>query len=493
MDELTPLSLAALPELGARASVPRYARAALSPGIVHVGVGNFHRAHQAWYTHRLFQQGLCHDWAIIGAGVRPADATMRAALAAQDWLSTLIALDPAGRSAEITGAMVDFLPVQPDNAALIAQIADPATRIVSLTVTEGGYYQAAGDVDTAHPDLAHDIAHPDRPCTVFGALVAGLALRRARGLGPLTGLSCDNLQGNGAVLRRTVLALARARDTGLGDWIAARCRFPDSMVDCIVPATGAAEVALAESFGVRDRAPVTHEDFRQWVITDDFAAGRPDWDRAGATFTDSVHAHELQKIRILNGGHQVIAAAGELLGLDTIDACMADDRLRALLHRVITTEIAPHVAPVPGMTPLQYRDQVMRRFANPEIGDTTRRVAFDGSSRQAGFIVPSIRDGVRAGAPVTGLALVSALWARYCHGVREDGSKIAANDPQWPALQAAARAAQADPQAWIGQTAIYGEVGRAPAFAAAFADWHGRLARQGVAATITDWLAHAPA
>ena len=491
MDELTPLSLANLPHLPAQIDRPRYARDHLRAGMVHIGLGNFHRAHQAWYTHRLMQTGQALDWAIIGAGVRPTDAAMRARLLAQDCLTTLIELSPTTRRAEVTGAMIDFVPVQDDNAPLIARMAQPDIRIVSLTVTEGGYYRdpATGGLDLSHPDIVHDAAHPRRPRTAFGAMVAALALRRAAGLGPFTGLSCDNLQGNGSVLRATVVGLARLSDPDLADWIDRKASFPNSMVDCIVPATGAHEIALARELGVADAAPVTHEDFRQWVIEDDFCAGRPDWDRAGATFSDRVHAYETMKIRILNGGHQVICGAGELLGLDSIAATMADPGIRGLFRHVAGTEIAPHVAPVPGMTPAAYIDLIARRFSNPAIADTPRRVAFDGQARHVGFLLPTIRDALAQGSPVDGLALVSAIWARYCAGTREDGRPIAPNDPDWDRLHAVALTARTRPEAWLDQHAIYGATGQHPRFRAAFVQWAGALGARGLGAVLDQFRA----
>ena len=396
--KLSDSTLATLPDA---IRTPRYDRARLTPGIVHIGVGNFHRAHQSWYLSRLFDQGLNNDWAIIGAGVRPYDATMRDKLAAQDWLTTLIELDPAGKSAEVVGSMIGYVPVAPDNGPLIAQMADPQIRIVALTVTEGGYYidSLTKGFDAAHPDMQHDAAHPDRPRTAFGAMVAALRLRRDAGLRPFSGLSCDNLQGNGDILRQTVVSLARLSDPALADWIETNGAFPNSMVDCIVPATGDKELAMAAAFGIDDAVPVTHESFRQWVIEDRFCAGRPDWDRAGATFSDDVHPFETMKLRILNGGHQVIADIGEVLGIETIAGAMAHEKIRATLRKVTTEEIAPHVAPVPGFTPEAYRALIEQRFSNPEIVDTTRRVAFDGSSRHPGFVIPSIRDGSRGRRP----------------------------------------------------------------------------------------------
>ena len=474
MIRLSDATLRDLPEAVAR---PTYDRAALTPGIVHIGLGNFHRAHQAWYLHRLLQLGRDRDWAIIGAGVRPFDAAQREKLLAQDCLSTLIELDPSGTSAEVVGSMVDYLPVEEGHAALIRRMTDPAIRIVALTVTEGGYYidPATKGFDAEHPDMRHDAANPDRPRTAFGAMVAALRIRRDRGVGPFTGLSCDNLQGNGKVLRRTVVSLARASDPGLAGWIDASCTFPNSMVDCIVPATGPRELALARGFGIDDAVPVTHENFRQWVIEDDFCAGRPDWDRVGATFSDRVHGYEAMKLRMLNAGHQVLANPGELLSVETISGCMAHPRIHAQFHRVELEEIAPHVEPVPDATPEAYLDLLVRRFSNTAIVDTTRRVAFDGSSRHPGFVLPILRDGLRTGAPVEGLALVEALWARMCEGTREDGSVIEPNDPSWDTLRTAAKAARDRPRAWLEQRPVYGDLVEAPRFVEAFERWLGRI------------------
>lgn len=485
--KLSDATLSRLPRGVAR---PVYDRSRLTPGIVHIGLGNFHRAHQAWYLHRLMQEGRAQDWAIIGAGVRPYDATMRARLLAQDCLTTLIELAPGETRAEVTGAMIGYLPIEDGNAALIAAMSDPAIRIVSLTVTEGGYYTdpATGGFDAAHPDIAHDAARPAAPRTAFGAIVAALGARRAAGHGPFTVQSCDNLQGNGAITRATVTGLARLTDPALADWIDARGAFPNAMVDCIVPATGPDEIALARGLGIDDAAPVTHENFRQWVIEDAFCAGRPDWDRAGATFTADVHPYEAMKIRILNGGHQVLANAGEILSLPTIDACMADPDVAAFFRKVQTEEILPHVQPVPGMTPADYLALIERRFANPAIRDTTRRVAFDGSSRHTGFVLPVLREALAAGGAVRGLALVEALWARMCEGTREDGSAIDPNDPRWQDLTAAAGAARHDPAAWLAQQALYGDLASAEPFATAFAGWLGMLWDRGTRATLAAYL-----
>lgn len=487
---MTPLSLKTLNDLPDGVLRPGYSRDQLTAGIVHIGLGNFHRAHQSWYLHRLMQQGLAQDWAIVGAGVRPYDDRMRAMLREQDYLTTLIELDPSGTSAEVVGAMIGYVPVEDGNRALIDRMAAPDIRIVSLTVTEGGYYidPVSKAFDAQHADIIHDAANPKAPRTAFGAIVEALRLRRDRGTGPFTLQSCDNLQGNGAVLRQTVVSLARLGDPDLGDWIETACSFPNSMVDCIVPATGPTEIALAQSMGIADATPVTHENFRQWVIEDSFCAGRPDWDRVGATFSDHVHDFEAQKIRILNAGHQIIAAAAEVMGLDTVADAMAHKTLAAFFEKVEREEIVPHVTAAPGMTPSDYVALVARRFGNPAIGDTIRRIAFDGGSRHPGFVLPTLRDALAAGAALDGLALVEASWARMCEGRREDGSVIAPNDPAWDTLTARARDARAAPRVWLEMETIYGDLARAPRFADAFERWLIRIYRDGMDATLRHYV-----
>ncbi len=466
--------------------VPTYDRASLTPGIVHIGLGNFHRGHQAWYLHRLMQQGLALDWAIVGAGVRPFDEAQRQKMAAQDYLTTLIELDPKGSSAEVVGSMIDYVPIVEGNGPLIDKMAEPAIRIVALTVTEGGYYldPATKSFDPTHPDIVHDAAHLDTPRTAFGAIIAALRKRRDSGAGPFTCQSCDNLPGNGTKLEEVILGLARLADPALADWIASEVTFPNSMVDCIVPATGPRELALVRAFGIDDDVPVTHENFRQWVIEDKFCAGRPAWEEVGATITDLVHDFEAMKLRMLNGGHQIIAAPAEVLGIESIDATMAHPLIRGLLRKVALEEIAPHVHAVPGMTPQAYVDLIDERFSNPKIIDTVRRVAFDGSSRHTGAVLPVIRDAVAAGTPLEGLALSQAFWARMCAGTREDGSGIVPNDPVWEDLVKVATLARENPQAWLEQRHFYGDLADDTRFSAAFAESLNRIWAEGAEAAL---------
>ena len=472
-------------------SLPAYDRRKLTPGIVHIGLGNFHRAHMAVYLDDLFAKGLGHDWAILGAGVREGDARMRDALKAQDCLSTVIELDPAGRSARRIGSMIDFLPVEPDNAALIAAMSRPEIRIVSLTVTEGGYFidPATGRFDPHAPDIAHDGAHPDSPTTAFGAIVAALKARHAAGLPPFTVMSCDNLPGNGDVAQAAVTGTARLSDPALADWITAKVAFPNGMVDRITPATGPRERQMAAAFGLTDPVPVTCEPFRQWVLEDTFPQGRPPLEEVGVTLTPHVHAYEAMKIRILNGGHATIAYPGGLMDIEYVHEAMAHPLIRGFLDKVETEEIIPYVPPVPGTDIAQYYTTIRARFSNPEIADTERRLCLDGSNRQPKFIIPSLRDALAAGGSIDGLALVSALWCRYCYGQTESGSLIPPNDPNWDYLQAQSKAAKAAPVVWLQMKPIYGDLNKDLRFVAAFTKALDSLWKNGTAATLSAYIA----
>ncbi|WP_103335215.1 mannitol dehydrogenase family protein [Pseudotabrizicola formosa] len=471
--------------------LPAYDRSRLTPGIVHIGLGNFHRAHMAVYLDDLMAMGLAQDWAILGAGVRPADARMRDALMAQDCLSTVIELDPRGRTARRVGSMTGFIAVQPDNAALILAMTDPAIRIVSLTVTEGGYFlnSATGRFDPDAADIRHDAAHPGSPKTAFGAILAALRARKAAGIPAFTVLSCDNLPGNGHVTQAALTDLARLSDPGFAAWVQANVACPNSMVDRITPATGPRERAMAAAFGLADDpVPVTCEPFRQWVLEDHFPQGRPPLEQVGVTFTDAVHAYEAMKIRILNGGHATIAYPGALLDIEHVHEAMANPLISGLLDKVEREEIIPYVAPVPKTDLHAYYDLIRDRFSNPDIADTERRLCFDGSNRQPKFILPSLRDALAAGGRIDGLALVSALWCRYCAGQTDSGTAIEPNDPDWPTLQRVSQAAKTDPSVWIAQRSIYGDAGQDPRFAAAFAGALTALWADGTAKTLQRYL-----
>ena len=473
------------------AAIPAYDRGSLKAGIVHFGVGNFHRAHQAVYLDDLFATGVDHDWALVGAGVREADEAMRQKLKSQDWLTTVVEQEADTSSARITGAMIDYL--RPgDSAGVIARLADPATRIVSLTITEGGYYidPASQKFDPNHPDIAFDAANMADPKTAFGLILAGLLRRRDAGIAPFTVMSCDNIPGNGHVTENAVVGLAHLIDPALAQWVKANVAFPNGMVDRITPATSPREITLlADSFGIDDAWPVFCESFRQWVLEDNFPAGRPALEKVGVQFVKDVAPYEHMKIRILNGGHATIAYPAGRLDIHFVHEAMENALVSDFLAKVENDEIIPVVPPVPDTNLDDYFALCQRRFANPKIGDTIRRLALDGSNRQPKFIIPSALDRVTAGQSVNGLALVSALWCRYCYGTTDSGAVIEANDPSWDRLTAQAQLAKADPKAWLSMVDIYGDLARHPTFIAAFSHALNTLWDIGTKATLERYLA----
>lgn len=485
------LSLATLDRLPDGVAKPAYDREALVPGILHFGVGNFHRAHQAAYLDDLFNAGLGHDWAIVGAGVLDAEKVGRAKLAGQDFLTTVVEQDSGHMSARVTGAMIDF--IEPgDIEAVIDRLADPAIRIVSLTITEGGYFinPASGRFDPAHPAIVADAGNISAPKTVFGLILAGLMRRREAGVVPFTVMSCDNIPGNGHVTQDAVAGLAALVDAGLAEWVRGEVAFPNGMVDRITPATTERErTILADEFGVEDAWPVFCEPFRQWVLEDDFPAGRPALEKVGVTFVEDVAPWELMKIRILNGGHAAIAYPAALMDIHFVHEAMEEPLIRAFLEKLEREEIIPVVPPVPGTDLGDYFSLIERRFANPKIGDTIARLCQDGSNRQPKFILPSAADRLKAGAGVTGLSLVSALWCRYCTGVSDSGRAIAPNDPNAERLKEAADRAKGDAQAFLALSDIFGDTGKSPVFADAFARNLRTVWEKGARGTLEAYLA----
>ncbi len=480
-----PLRLSALSDLPSAVERPTYRRSDLSPGILHVGVGNFHRAHQAMYMHRLFEKGRDRDWAIVGGGVRTSDATMRGKLAAQDWLTTVVELDPTGLSAHVCGSMIDFAPV--DSGALVSAMARPEIRIVSLTVTEGGYFIDAetGGFDASHHDILADLGDRENPRTVFGAIIAALARRREANLPPFTVMSCDNLPENGHVTRQAVIGLARSMRPGMEDWIASEVAFPSGMVDCITPATGPREIALVrDRFGIDDAAPVACEPFRQWVLEDSFPQGRPALEEVGVQFVADVAPYELMKLRVLNGGHAAIAYVSGLLGIRYVHEAMRHPLVAGFLDCLEHEEIIPTVPAPPGEDLEAYYRKIVERFSNPEVGDTVARLCLDGSNRQPKFILPVIAERLRNGHPVGGLALEVALWCRYCAGIDENGRTIEIDDPMADELKRRAHEARADPHAWLQMSRVFGTLADRDGFAKAFAEALDALWRDGVSRVV---------
>ncbi|MEP9417424.1 mannitol dehydrogenase family protein [Gordonia sp. VNQ95] len=469
---------------------PTYDRGAVIPSIVHFGVGGFHRAHQAMYLDRL----LSHDpsWGIRGVGVRPADARMRDALLPQDCMYTLTLKHPDGEvETSVIGSIVDYLYAPDDPEAVIEALASTATRIVSLTVTEGGYNfsPATGEFDAANPEIVADLSGTRSPTTVFGLVTEALARRRDRGIDSFTVMSCDNIAGNGHVARATFLAYARLRDPALAEWISEHTTFPNSMVDRITPATppDLADEVVART-GIVDRWPVVAEPFTQWVLEDDFACGRPPLETVGVQVVDDVEPYELMKLRLLNAGHQALCYFAYLLGYRYVHDAAVDPDLRSLLRRYMTEEGKPTLAPLPDVDVDAYIDTLLERFANPAVADTIARLCQDSSNRIPKWLVPVIRDRLDAGGSVDLAAAVVACWTRYAEGVDENGEPIDVDDPLADRLVPLARQSRNDPLAFLSEESLFGDLGTREAFTAPYSWALESLRSKGARATLAELL-----
>jgi len=485
----TRLSVANLDQITDEVAKPSYRQQDLSAGIIHVGVGNFHRAHQSTYLHQLFDKGLDRDWAIVGAGITKYDEAMRGKLASQDWLTTVVELDPDKLAAKITGAMIDFIEIDPQ--AIIDAMARPEIRIISLTVTEGGYYVdvETGGFDQSHADIVADVGNPDSPKTVFGIIIAALKKRKVMEIPPFTVMTCDNLPENGQVARHAVLGLAKQIDSALHDWIAKNVAFPNSMVDCITPATAEREIAIVkDTFGIDDAAPVVCEPFHQWVLEDNFPNGRPALEKVGVEFVDDVAPYELMKLRILNGGHASIAYLAGLLDIHYVHDAMENPLVAGYLEKLEHDEIIPTLDKIPGVSFDEYYHKIVERFGNVAVGDTIPRLCFDGLNRQPKFILPVIEARLEQNQSIDGLALECALWCRYCYGTTDSGAVIPPNDTQWDRLKDHAIAAKDDPQQWLTLTEVYGPLSRSKAFTQAFEKALNSVWKNGTAGAIKQYL-----
>lgn len=418
-----------------RLRAPRATRP--KPGIVHLGLGAFIRAHGALYI----DEAMAHsggDWGIVGVSLQRPDQRDR--LKPQDFAYTAIARDGTAETARLVTVLSDILVAREDPGAVIAQLADPAIRIVTLSVTEKGYCldPATRRLRLDHPDIRHDIAHPQAPRSAPGFLLAGFAARRAAGLRPFTVLSCDNLPENGYVLRAAVLDLAARCDAGLAAWIAQEGRFPCSMVDSIVPALGEDEIAaIAARAGEHDAAPVVHEPFRQWVIVDDFVDGlRPDLGAVGVDLVADVAPFELMKLRCLNGAHSALAYLGALAGHQTMAEAVADPGLATYLDQLWQGEVLPGLTAPPGVDLFGYVADLRARFANPAIQHRTQQIASDGSQKLPQRLLAPLAENLAAGRPVACLSMAVAAWMRYCAGRDMAGNPVDLRDPIAPRLRA---------------------------------------------------------
>jgi mannitol 2-dehydrogenase len=483
-----PLCAQTLAAVAARVPAPGYDRGRVTPGVVHFGVGGFHRAHQAMYHDRLMNDGRALDWGICGVGVMAADRRMKEVLDAQDGLYTLVVKHSDGTyQARVIGSLVEYLFAPDDPEAVVEKMAAATTRLVSLTVTEGGYNidHVTGQFDPADPAVVADLQPGAPPRTTFGLVTEALRRRRERGLPPFTIMSCDNLQGNGHLSERVFTAFARLRDPALADWIAAQVRFPNSMVDRITPVTlDADRSAVRERFGIDDRWPVVCEPFTQWVLEDSFSAGRPPYEDAGVQIVEQVLPYELMKLRLLNASHQGLCYFGHLCGYRLVHEAAQDPLFRKFLLAYMDEEATPTLPPVPGVDLAGYKHTLIERFSNPEVRDTIARLCAESSDRIPKWLLPVVREQLRTGGQIRRSAAVVASWARYAEGVDEQGRPIEVVDRLRDVLMGIASHNRDDPTAFIANRAVFGDLIDDERFVAAYRAALASLHEQGARATL---------
>jgi len=485
----TPVQLnrTTLASLAPEVQVPRFDPDGVTPGIVHLGLGGFHRAHMARYTHDLMDRDAdARCFGIVGAGLMAGDRRMAESLAPQDCLYTLVERDGASETVTVIGSLCEVVFAGEGSAALLDAIDRPGVRIVSLTVTENGYClnRATKRLDPDHALIRADLARPAQPSSAIGIVVEALRRRRDAGAAAFTALSCDNIQHNGTVLKDAVLALAQLREPALAGWIEANAAFPSTMVDRITPVTSAADIAeLAERHGIADRWPVVCEGFTQWVIEDRFVAGRPAWEQVGAQFVADVAPYEFMKLRLLNASHLAVSGLGRLAGYVTIDEAMAEPLMRRYMAALMERETGPTLPEVPGIDLDAYKATLIERFSNTAIKDTVERVNTDAPLN---VLVDPIRDRLRSGDSVDLLSLALAAWLRRVRGEDEAGAPIDIRHPLAEVLRAKAVEGGQDPRPLLGITALFGELGEDPRLARAVAGWLESLYRVGSRQTLVD-------
>ncbi len=472
---------------------PLYDRGALRQHTVHMGVGGFHRAHQAVYLDDLLAMDGEPRWGECGLGVLPSDDKMRDALKSQDCLYTLLERSESTETARVVGSIADYLYAPEDRERAIEKLAAEETRIVSLTITEGGYFlnEGTGKFDPERPEIQKDLKNPGAPETSIGLIAEALERRRQRGMGGWTLMSCDNLQSNGAVVRGVLLGFAAMRGGGLEPWIAEHVAFPNSMVDRITPVTTAGDrEELRAKFGIEDAWPVMTELFLQWVIEDHFVSGRPAWEKVGAQIVPDVAPYELMKMRLLNGSHLAMAYLGALAGYTYVHEVMHDELFVAFIEQFME-EVTPVVPEIPGVSIPEYRKTLIERFANPAIRDQVTRICSEGSAKIPKWLLPSIVELLQMGRAVKLSSLVVASWIRYLQkGVDERGKPLEILDARAPELRAVAQSVGDDPRPMLAVRSIFGDVLSAhEGFAREVQGALEMLDKAGVAATLRRYTA----
>jgi mannitol 2-dehydrogenase len=426
-----PLSNDTLPLHSQRIDVPTYDRSTLQRGVVHIGAGNFHRAHQAVYFDDLACSGISNQWGVTGISLRSRD--VKDVLSAQDGLYTVVERGHDGETARVVGSIGSVYYAPNDGAAVRAALTDPRTRVVSLTITGNGYFldPVTREFDASHPDVRADLTGSGSYVTAWGYLTDALELRRRAGTAPFTVLCCDNIPDNTAAARTALVSFAALKDPGLARWIDTHVAFPSTMVDRITPQTSESEVEFVrKTFGIADKWPVLTEPYSQWVIEDNFCDGRPPLDEVGAQFVADVSDHKLIKTRMLNGTHIAMSCLATLAGYQRTDEAMRNEIISAYVEQLLRDEIQPLLPAVPGMNTPEYRSSLLLRLSNPQMSDQLSRLARRGSEKIASFLLPSLHEAIEQDRPHTLLMLALAGWMRYLRGSDLKGCKFDVDDPE---------------------------------------------------------------
>lgn len=473
-----------LSKLADRVAIPSYDRTNVKAGIVHVGIGGFHRSHQALYTDLLLHEKGNENWGICGVALLDFDRKIFNTLKEQDGLYTLIVKELDGsHTATVIGSIIEVLYAPENPHAVIEKMASPETKIISLTITEGGYNfnEATKQFDFNNPLVQHDIKYPSDPKTIFGYLTQALKLRKERGQIGLALQSCDNVQGNGHMLQNMLLSFVEKAEPGLVDWIKKEISFPNSMVDRITPATNPNDVVgLKTTTGIDDAWPVVCEPFKQWVIEDDFVVGRPAWEKVGAQFVLDVLPYEKMKLTLLNAGHSVLGILGALKGYATIDEAVADAGISRFLRVYMDHEVTPTLGDLEGVDLRQYKDSLIQRFGNINIKDQIERICSETSAKLPIFVFPTVHAQLKTAMNVNLASFVIAAWAVYSLGLDENGNKIIIKDALSHVLQDKALKAKDNPEVFLEIDAIFGNLKNEPLFVDSFKRSYQAISENGI-------------
>jgi mannitol 2-dehydrogenase len=465
-------------------SIPKYDRSKVKTGIVHVGVGGFHRAHEAFYTDQLLHNETAGDWGICGVALLEYDAKIYNTLKAQDGLYTLVVKELDGTlTKRVIGSIVEMLYAPENPLKVIEKMASPDIKIITLTITEGGYNynEATGEFNFENPTIQYDLENPQAPKTIFGYLTQALKMRKEKGLAGITIQSCDNIQGNGHMAEKMLLSYVKVAEPTLVSWIKENVSFPNAMVDRITPATSATDISsLKETSGIEDAWPVVCEPFKQWVIEDKFAAGRPAWETVGAQFVDDVVPFEKMKLSLLNAGHSVLGILGDLMGYATIDECVHNKDIQRFLHNYMNLEVTPTLAGLEGVNLEEYKKSLLQRFGNIYIKDQIDRICSESSAKFPIFILPTVNKQLESKGSVKFAAFVVAAWAIYSLGLNENGEPLLIKDAMKAHLNEKAVAAKENPTAFLEIASVFGKLKDAETFVKAYTTSYHTIVKYGV-------------